>query len=125
MSFQSRLQESWWAEAVECYCYLRTVQDLLAETLEGCRINSPVEEAVVPFRARVKFYPNSAQDSGGVHQFGTKVLPGIFVGYALSAGRRWTGDPLTIDTEELKAMPPSEIHGKNKSKELDIRNTYK
>ena len=28
---QSGLQESWWAEATECHCFLRNVQDLLAD----------------------------------------------------------------------------------------------
>ena len=43
------------------------------------------------------------------------------MGYALNAGRSWTGDLLMADTEDLKTMPPSEIHVKAfKSKEVDI-----
>ena len=28
---QSGLHESWWAESTKCYCYLRNIQDLLAD----------------------------------------------------------------------------------------------
>jgi len=28
---QSGLDEKWWADSMECYCYLRNVQDLLAD----------------------------------------------------------------------------------------------
>ena len=27
---QSGLDEKWWADSMECYCYLRNVQDLLS-----------------------------------------------------------------------------------------------
>ena len=42
---QSGLEENWWAEAMECYCYLRNVQDLLADdqTPCECRFNSPID----------------------------------------------------------------------------------
>ena len=29
--FLSGLFQKWWADSVKCYCYLRNVQDLLAE----------------------------------------------------------------------------------------------
>ena len=63
----------------------------------------------------------SAKDRGRVHQFGTKVLPAIFIGYSLNAVGSWTGDLLTVDMEDLKTMPPSEIHVKRfKSTEVDF-----
>ena len=34
----------------------------------------------------VEYHPISAQDLSRLHQFGPKVLPGIFLGYALHAG---------------------------------------
>ena len=42
------------------------------------------------------------------------------MGYALDVGGSWTGDLLIVDTEELKTMPPFEIH--EKSKGVDIQN---
>ena len=41
--------------------------------------------------------------------FGPKVLPGFFLGYALDAGGSWEGDTLAVDLEELEQMDASEI----------------
>ena len=38
-----------------------------------------------------------------------KVLPGLFLGYSLYAGRIWKGDVLVADLEELETMDASEI----------------
>ena len=108
---------------MECYCCLRNAQDLLAggQTPYECRFNSPFEWPIIPFGAEVTFYPLSSEDRGRVQQFGTKVLPGRFMGYALNAGASWTGDQLIVDTEDLKTMPPFEIHIQRfKLKEVDI-----
>ena len=100
------------------------MQDLLAygQTLYDRWFNSPFEGAVIPFGAEVKFFPMSLKDSGRVHQFGAKVLTGRFMGCALNVGEVWTGDPLILDTEDFKTMPPSEIHVKSfiKSKDVEL-----
>ena len=41
----------------------------------------------IPFGAMVEYHLISAEDLSRLHQFGPKVLPGIFLGYALHAGR--------------------------------------
>ena len=41
-----------------------------------------------------------------------KVLPGLFLGYALYAGGIWKGDVLIADLEELETMDASEIYSK-------------
>ena len=46
-------------------------------------------------------------------QFGKKVLPGLFLGYALYAGGIWKGDVLIANLEELETMDASEIYSKN------------
>ena len=42
----------------------------------------------------------TAKDPSRIHQFGKKVLPGLFLGYALYAGGIWKGDVLVADLEE-------------------------
>ena len=85
---QSGLGNEWWADSMECYCYLRNVQDLLSdgktsyERRFGMHFNGPV----IPFGATFEYHPISAKDQSRLHQFGSKVLPGIFLGYALYAG---------------------------------------
>ena len=56
--------------------------------------------------------PLSAKDQSRIHQFGKKVLPGLFLGYALYAGGIWKGDVLVADLEELETMDASEIYSK-------------
>ena len=57
--------------------------------------------------AMVEYYPISARDQARLHQFGKKVLPGIFLGYALIAGGIWERDILIADIEELENLDPS------------------
>ena len=46
----------------------------------------PFNGPVIPFAAMVEYHPISAKDLSRLHQFGPKVLPGIFLGYAFSCG---------------------------------------
>ena len=52
------------------------------------------------------------KDQSRIHPFGKKVLPGLFLGYALYAGGIWKGDVLVADLEELETMDASEIYSK-------------
>ena len=60
----------------------------------------------------VEYHPITAKDQSRIHQFGKKVLPGLFLGYALYAGGIWKGDVLIADLEELETMDASEIYSK-------------
>ena len=60
----------------------------------------------------VEYYSISAKDQSRIHQFGKKVLPGLFLGYALYAVSIWKGDVLVADHEELETMDASEIYSK-------------
>ena len=60
----------------------------------------------------VEYHRNSAKDQSFLHQFGTKVLPGIFLGSALHAGRIWKGDIMVADIEELEEMDASELYAR-------------
>ena len=72
----------------------------------------PFHGPIIPFGSLVEYYPFSAKDQSRIHQFGKKVLPGLFLGYALYAGRIWKGDILVADLEELETMDASEIYSK-------------
>ena len=73
---------------MECYCYMRNVQDLLADEkiLFDTRLGMPFNGPVIPFGALVECHPFSAKDLSRLHQFGARVFPGISLGYALHAG---------------------------------------
>ena len=59
-----------------------------------------------------EYHPITAKDQSRIHQVGKKVLPGLFLGYALYAGGIWKGDVLIADLEELETMDASEIYSK-------------
>ena len=101
---QSGLNESWWAVSMECYTYLRNVTDLLSDgkTPYERRFGQPFKGPIIPFGSLVEYHPITAKDQSRIHQFGKKVLPGLFLGYALYAGRIWKGDVLVADLEELE-----------------------
>ena len=111
---QLGLNESWWADSMECYTYLRNVTDLLSDGKTPCErcFGQPFKGPIIPFGSLVEYYPTTAKDQSRIHQFGKKVLPGLFLGYALYAGGIWKGDVLIADLEELETMDASEIYSK-------------
>ena len=118
---QSGLDIEWWTDSMEYHCYLRNIQDLLSDgkTPYERRFGIPFKGPVTPFGAMVEYHPISAKDISRLHQFGPKVLPCIFFGYALNAGGTWKGDIMVADIEELEQMDASEIHARRlKAKEV-------
>ena len=99
---------------MECYTYLRNVTDLLSDgkTPYERRFGQPSKGPIIPFGSLVEYHPMTAKDQSRIHQFGKKVLPGLFLGYALYAGGIWKGDVLTADLGELETMDASEIYSK-------------
>ena len=67
----------------------------------------------MPFGAMVKYHSISAKGQSRLHQFGAKVLPGIFLGCASHAGGIWKGDIVVADIEELEEMDASELHARS------------
>ena len=111
---QSGLDGSWWADSMECYTYLRNVADLPSDgkTPYERRFGQPFKGPIIPFGSLVEYLPISAKHQSRIHHFGKKVLPGLFLGYALYAGGIWKGDVLIADLEELETMDASEIYSK-------------
>ena len=112
---QSRLDDKWWSDSMECYCYLRNVQDLLADgkTPYERRFGESFKGQIIPFGSLVEYLPNSERQSEN-SSFGKKIFPGIFLGYALIAGRIWKGDILVADIEELEKLDASECYPRRK-----------
>ena len=85
---QSGLNENWWADSMECYTYLRNVTDLVSDgkTPYERRFGQPFKGPIIPFGSLVEYHLTTAKDQSRIHQLGKKVLPGLFLGYALCAG---------------------------------------
>ena len=108
------LNENWWADSMECYLHLsakrhRSTTD--GKTPYERRFGQPFKGPINPLGSLVEYHPMTAKDQSRIHQFGKKVLPGLFLGYALYAGGIWKGDVL-VDLEELETMDASEIYSK-------------
>ena len=73
---------------MECYTYLRNVTDLLSDgkTPYERRFGQHLKGPIIAFGSLVGYYPISAKDQSRIHQFEKKVLPGLFLGYALYGG---------------------------------------
>ena len=119
---QSGVNENWWAHSMECYTFLRNVTDLVSDgkTPDERRFGQPFKGPIIPFGSLVEYHPITAKDQSRIHQIGSKVLPGLFLGYALHAWWIWTGDVLIADLEELETMDASEIY----SFRLDAKEWY-
>ena len=92
-------------ETSQIYCLMgrRHMKDVLGNHYKG---------PIIPFGSLVEYHPITAKDQSRIHQFGKKVLPGLFLGYALYGGGIWKGDVLIADLEELETMDASEIYSK-------------
>ena len=102
---QSGLNDSWWADSMECYTYLRNVTDLLSDgkTPYERRFGQPFKGPIIPFGSLVEYHPITAKDQSRIHQFGKKVSV---------RGGIWKGDVLIADLEELETTDASEINPK-------------
>ena len=111
---QSGLNENWSDRfcgmlylSAKCY---RSLSD--RKTPYERRFGQPFKGPIIAFGSLVEYYPFTAKDQSRIHQFGKKVLPGLFLGYALYAVGIWKGDVLVADLEELETMDASKIYSK-------------
>ena len=96
---QSGLNENWWADSMECYTYLRNVTVLLSDRKTPCekRFGQPFKGPIIPFGSLVEYHPITAKDQSRIHQFGKKVLPGLFLRIRIvRGGEIWKGDVLVL-----------------------------
>ena len=105
---QSGLNESWWADSMEYFTFLRNVTDLLSggKTPYERRFGQPFKGPVIPFGSLVEYYPTTAKDQS--KESFTWIVPRI---RSVRAGI-WKGDVLIADLEELETMDASEIYSK-------------
>ena len=57
---------------------------------------------VYPFGCEVQYKPSSPKELAAIHNYGEKILSGIFVGYSERAGGEWNGDLLIADWDQIE-----------------------
>ena len=65
---QSGLDENWWADSMECYTYLRNIQDLLSywKTPYEIRFGKPFKGPIIPFGSLVEYHSKTAKDQSRI-----------------------------------------------------------
>ena len=72
-------------------CETSQIHYLTGKTPYERRFGQPFKGPIIPFGSLVECHSITAKDQSRIHQFGKKVLPGLFLGYALYAGGIWKG----------------------------------
>ena len=67
-------------------CETFKISCLMGKLHMNGRFGDHFKGPIIPFGSLVEYYPISAEDQSRIHQFGKKVLPGLFLGCALYAG---------------------------------------
>ena len=100
---QSGFYEQWWSDSIECYCFCETFKTSYGTGKLLMKGDSVNHSRAPQFHLEhwLNITQISTRDQMRIHQFGKKVLPGIFLGYALIAGGLCKGDFLIADLEEL------------------------
>ena len=110
---QSSLGDEWWADSMECFCYLRNLQDLLSvgKTPYERRFGMPFDGPVIPFGAMVELSHCFCERLVATASIRSKSLARyISRSCILYARRIWKGDILAADVEELEEMDASELY---------------
>ena len=111
---QSGLGNEGWADSMECYCYLRNIQDLFLLGRHPMRGGSEYHSTDQLSRLEqwsniTLFLRKTSLDCIRLEQ---QVLPGMFFGSALNATGIWKGDIMVADIEELEETDASEHHAR-------------
>ena len=109
---QSGLDEKWWTDSMECYTYLRNIQDLLSDgkTPYERRFGLPFTSDTVWSNCRISPYVFERPiwtASVWLRSLARYILPLCIV-----RGRIWKGDIVIADIEEEEDMDASEIHAR-------------
>ena len=112
---QSGLNESWWADSMECHTYLRNVTDFLSdgktpyERRFGQPLKGPIIFHLVHWVSITLELRRISQESINLER---KSYLDCSSDTLCTRGEFWKGDVLIADLEELETMDASEIYSK-------------
>ena len=110
---QSSLDEKWWADSMECYTYLRNIQDLLSDGPTHMRdaLENPVKDQsfrLVHWLSITLFLRKTSQESVNLER---KCYLDCSLD-TLCTREEFASDIMVADIEELESMDASEIYSK-------------
>ncbi len=98
----SGMPEEWWPYAAAHYCFahnLRAVGDAPSPWVARFGRAANPKPKMIPFGARVQFLPTPGR--GNPKKFAATAEDGLFLGYHLQPGGRWTGDYAVVALTDL------------------------
>ena len=93
------------------FCFLRNVHDIQpnGKTAFEMSYGEPFYGPIIAFGASVMYKPSRQKDIDEMPKMGSKMLHGIFMGYAQQAGGGWSGDVEIMDSMDLTNATSVEI----------------
>ena len=97
----SKLPHTWWPEASKCFACLHnfTVKDNDGLTPYEKRHSCSFNGHLIPFGALVSFMPSGPRKEK-LQKFGPRQVEGMFIGYHMHTGGKWSGDYLIVGKED-------------------------
>ena len=100
--FQSGLPTKYWKLATKCFCCLYNFS--YTDPKRGTtpyfeRHGHKFSGKLIPFGALIRYLPSAEKELGKRDKFDASLRNGIFVGYRMHTGGRWTSQYVIIDTE--------------------------
>ena len=98
-----------------CFCMLHCILDVSASGITPwkARFTEDFRGPAIPFGALIEYYPISEKDHKRLEPFGSKLLPGLFIGYQQQCGGGWSGDLIIVDIQQVEtSVTFSDIHPK-------------
>ena len=92
------------------FCDMFKTSWTMGKTPYERRFGEPFKGPITSSGAMVEYHPTSPKDQARIHQFGKKVLAGIFLGFQLIAEGIWKGDISIADLEDLEKLDASDIY---------------
>jgi hypothetical protein len=91
----------WWPVAVRHFCFTNNFS-AKGDSPYNKRFDKNFHGMSIPFGALVDFRRSNTRDPVG--KFTPKAVAGIFLGYHLQPGGKWSGDYIVVELQELKAQ---------------------
>ena len=111
---QSDLDEKWRgnSEGMLLFSAKLSTSCQMGKLLLKSDFGEPFKGPIIPSCGNDWILSDMCTSESKLHQFGKKVLLGIFLGCALTAGGIWKGDTVVADNEELENLDASEIRAR-------------
>eukprot|EP00435_Cladocopium_sp_Y103_P040038 s2308_g10.t2 len=89
---QAGLPPCFWRAALECLCQLLNIEKVNDDFSAWNKLHDEdFDGEAIPFGALVDFKPSGARSVSQSHKFGPDSIPGVFAGYEIGIGFKWTG----------------------------------